>query len=180
MKAKLIPFLLIASGALFATRAHAVSGVINFTGEVKTNTCKINAANDGSANISVTLPPVSAGALSVSGATAGYTRFAVNLTDCHKNSSSSAYVYFEPRANADPVTGHLKLDTTSSAGAVQISILDANDKAIPLSSPAQNATPVPIAADGTATLNFATQYVATARAQGGTASAQVYFTIVYQ
>ncbi|QET01194.1 MULTISPECIES: fimbrial protein [Cupriavidus] len=180
MKAKLIPLLLVAGSALLATRAHAVSGTITFSGEVKTNTCKINDLKDSAANFTVPLPHVSADALSTSGATAGRTRFDIRLSDCNTDPAGSAYVHFEGSNDADPQSGHLKLESTAGAKNVQIALLDASGNSIPLNGNAPIPTAVPIGTDGSATLHYAAQYVATGKAQGGKATARVNFTIVYQ
>ncbi|CAG2152997.1 fimbrial protein [Cupriavidus plantarum] len=185
MNAKLLSLLLIASSTLLVMRAHAASGTITFNGKVNTSTCKINGLADGAADIHVALPTVSADALKTPGATAGLTPFTMRLTGCDPKAGRVS-ANFEPSTNLDLTTGHLKLDSGagmsggSAATNVQIALLNGDGSRISLNGGNQNAMSAIVEADGSATLKYAAEYVATGPALGGIATARVLYTITYQ
>ncbi|HEF5869489.1 TPA: type 1 fimbrial protein [Burkholderia cenocepacia] len=176
-----------------ANTAHASDGTINFTGSVVASTCKING---GTNDLTVALPKASTNQLAAVGATAGRTPFTLTLSGCATDKKDGESVIpapvkkvsvaFEPGPNVDLATGRLKLTGADAANGVQIAIL--NDKYDPIKigaeSSAQGAQTVDIdtaaGGTGTATLQFAAQYVATsATVTGGSANSFVTYSLVY-
>ncbi|WP_334043053.1 fimbrial protein [Burkholderia ambifaria] len=176
-----------------ANTAHASDGTINFTGSIVASTCKINGGNN---DLTVALPRASANQLTAVGATAGRTPFTLTLSGCATDQKvgenavpapvKKVSIAFEPGPNVDLATGRLKLTGTDAASGVQIAIL--NDKYEPIKvgaeSSAQGAQTVDIdtaaGGTGTATLQFAAQYVATsATVTGGSANSSVTYSLVY-
>ncbi|MDN7994199.1 fimbrial protein [Burkholderia orbicola] len=173
--------------------AHASDGTINFTGSVVASTCKING---GTNDVTVALPKASTNQLTAVGATAGRTPFTLTLSGCATDKKEGentipapvkkVSVAFEPGPNVDLATGRLKLTGADAASGVQIAIL--NDKYDPIKigaeSSAQGSQIVDIdtaaGGTGTATLQFAAQYVATSAAvTGGSANSFVTYSLVY-
>jgi len=176
-----------------ATTAHASDGTINFTGAIVASTCKING---GTNDLTVALPKASTNQLTAVGATVGRTPFTLTLSGCatDKKDGENAIpapvkkvsVAFEPGPNVDLATGRLNLTGTDAASGVQIAIL--NDKYAPIKigaeSSAQGTQTVDIdtaeGGTGTATLQFAAQYVATsATVTGGSANSFVTYSLIY-
>ncbi|KVD47577.1 fimbrial protein [Burkholderia sp. ABCPW 11] len=173
--------------------AHASDGTINFTGAVVASTCKING---GTNDLTVPLPKVSTNQLSAAGATAGSTPFTLSLSGCTTDKKDAANtvipapvkkvsVAFEPGANVNLATGRLKPTGADAAGNVEIGIL--NDKYQPIKIGAESSTQGVQIVDidtaeggtGTATLQFAAQYVATGEVTGGSANSFVTYSLTY-
>lgn len=116
---------LIAACLAMPQGALASDGTISFGGKIDNNTCVVDT---NSKNLTVTLPTVSAAALAYDGATAGLTRFSLDLI-CQKafswstgNYLAGPVLYFE----ADPIntdfrTGNL-INTASSDAASNVQI----------------------------------------------------------
>ncbi|NTZ09172.1 fimbrial protein [Burkholderia metallica] len=174
--------------------AYASDGTINFTGSVVASTCKING---GTNDLTVPLPKASTNQLASVGATAGRTPFTLTLSGCATDQKpetgdpipapvKKVSVAFEPGPNVDLATGRLKLSGADAASGVQIAIL--NDKYEPIKIGAESSAQGVQVADidtavggtGTATLQFAAQYVATsATVSGGSANSYVTYSLVY-
>ncbi|VWD47677.1 fimbrial protein [Burkholderia contaminans] len=176
-----------------ANTAQASDGTINFTGSIVASTCKING---GTNDLTVALPKASTNQLTAVGATAGRTPFKLTLSGCATDQKAGetttpapvkkVSVAFEPGPNVDLATGRLNLTGTGAAGGVQIAIL--NDKYAPIKigaeSSAQGVQTVDIdtavGGTGSATLQFAAQYVATSSTvTGGSANSSVTYSLVY-
>jgi major type 1 subunit fimbrin (pilin) len=147
---------------------------LNFTGNITANSCVINA---NSPNLSVNLGDVPATALASASARAGQTPVQIVLTGCTPSATKVA-AKFESGL-ADPATGHLPLDASSTASNVQIAIFDTTDTdhkfgQAPAASAYQTLT------GGAATLNYSAWYVATGQATVGTANANATYTLSYQ
>lgn len=92
---------------------------------------------------------------------------------------------FEPGPNVNLETGRLKLAGADAAGNVEIGIL--NDKYEPIKIGAEGFAQGAQIADidtaeggtGTATLQFAAQYVATGAVTGGSANSFVTYSLIY-
>lgn len=171
-----------AAGIAAASPAFAVDGTINFSGSVTGTTCRINGVTTGPASISVTLPNVSTTSLSTVGATAGYTPFAISLSQCAAN--TKATTYFEQGGNIDSATGNLKNTASGGAANVQIQLLNGDNTAITLNGATttlQNSKQITTNASGVGTLNYVAQYIApTGSAGAGTVTSSVTFTMQYQ
>lgn len=165
--------------AMLSSTAQAADGTITINGEITAQTCQIS-GNGGGKDFTVTLPTVSTSALPTAGATAGRTPFNISLSNCSPNSGNVA-VYFEPGANVDSRTGHLKNTAASGAEYVQVGLLNADHSDINLGAGdgAQNMQFVALDA-GKATLNYFAQYVATDAATAGTVTTNTLYSIVYQ
>lgn len=78
------------NGSYYCTAAAATKTVIIFQSGGVTFTASTCSVSSGSQNMTVTLPPVATSALGAVGATAGTTRFGINLTGCRSNLGVSA------------------------------------------------------------------------------------------
>ncbi|NNH17993.1 fimbrial subunit [Bordetella trematum] len=92
----------------------AADGTITITGEITSQTCKINGA-EPPANLLVTLPRISTTALKNTNDVAGATAFQIKLTDCPATlDNKNLKAYFEPGGTVDPATHNLIAYTTTS------------------------------------------------------------------
>ncbi|KFL49732.1 fimbrial protein [Burkholderia pyrrocinia] len=188
---KKITMLMSVAGLSFAAMnaALASDGKINFTGSVVASTCKING---GTNDLTVALPKASTNQLAKAGATAGRTPFSLSLTGCTTDTTdggntipapvNKVSVAFEPGPNVNLATGRLTLTGADAAKNVEIGIL--NDKFSPIKvgaeSTSQGSQIVNIdTTAGTATLQYAAEYVATGAATGGSANSFVTYSLVY-
>ncbi|KVV39392.1 hypothetical protein WT27_14465 [Burkholderia territorii] len=165
--------------------SHAADGTIDFNGEVVSNTCTINGNNTGKSDFIVTLKSVPTSALKKDGDIAERTPWTIALTNCTP-ASGNVTVYFEPGPQVDFNTGRLKNDTGTAtngktyASNVEVGLLNSGFQPIHLGNDpsTQGVDVVPIGADGTATLKFYAQYVATGgAATPGPVHAQVMYTL---
>lgn len=167
--------------ALAASSAFASDGTINITGEVSAVTCTIN---NGTKDITVTLPKVSTAALP-NGQTAGRTRFQIALTGCTNSTGKSARAYFEPGTGSGvSAAGRLfnAAPATSSALNVSVELLDSNYALINpndnIDKP-QSAQLVPLVS-GAGTLTYYAQYYSFGTVTPGTVVASINYSIHYQ
>lgn len=187
-------FMSAAALAFVAMNAHAAEGTITFTGSVVASTCKING---GANDLTVPLPRAATNQLATVGATAGRTPFTLALSGCTTDKKGEdgetviaapvkkVSVAFEPGPNVDLGSGRLKITGADAATGVQIGIL--NDKYEPIKIGAESSTQGVQIADidtaiggaGTATLQFAAQYVATGPVTGGSANSFVTYSLTY-
>ena len=154
----------------------ATDGTINFTGEISENTCVVTLNNSSNGTGTVTLPTVSANALSVATSVAGMTPFTIDLSECQLSGLKMVSTYFEPGpyVNAD---GRLIPSDSSGAKNVEIQLLNSEQKAI-----VAGVLPIEKNDIGSATetsLSYFAQYYATGAATPGSLSSQVSYTIVY-
>jgi len=160
--------------------AHAADGTINFTGKITDKTCTIS--TPGGKDFAVNLPTVSKNTLAVAGAVAGRTPFAINLTKC---SAGNVATYFEPGATVDFNSGRLNNQAAANAaGNVQLQLLGANNQFLPIKAAGTNQAQdnsqwVTVDADGSANLNYAAEYYATAATTPGEVASSVKYTIIY-
>lgn len=162
--------------AMIPAFSYAADGKIDFGGEIGGQTCKIN---NGNPNMSVTLPKVSASSLATAGQTAGNTVFTVKLTECNP-ATGGARVFFEAGPTVDLATGRLKLDTSSTAKNVQISVANTNGDEIKIGQPNGATNPFISIASGSADLTYLARYYSQGNAQAGTTKTNVMYTIEYQ
>lgn len=173
--------------ALAASAAFASDGTITIDGEVSAVTCTIN---NGTKDITVTLPKVSATALANGGDTAGRTQFQIALTGCTNSTGNSARAYFEPGTGSGAgAAGRLTVLTgtdpiTNSAYATNLSIelLDSNFSMINvldnISKP-QSSQLVPLT-NGAGTLTYYAQYYSWGNTTPGPVKASIQYSIHYQ
>ncbi|RXV67499.1 type 1 fimbrial protein [Burkholderia stabilis] len=173
--------LLIVAGIAVSSNAHAVDGTVSFSGEVISSTCKIEGQSN---DLSVTLPPVSTAALDAVGSVAGRTPFSLSLSGCTVGDGNPVKVgvLFEPGANVDQSTGRLTADTgAGKAEGVQLNVLDAQQKHIPVGSQSStNTQMVDIGENGTAKLDYFTEYYAADAVKAGTVTSRVEYSLIYQ
>lgn len=118
--------LLATSLVIFSGYAAAVSNnTVQFQGEVNTQTCSVNVNGSDTTPI-VLLPTVSTNSLSTAQATAGSTKFLVNITGCN---TAAATIHTEFTGNNITTNGNL--GNTGTAANVSIQILD-SDGSTPL------------------------------------------------
>ncbi|KWE90232.1 fimbrial protein [Burkholderia territorii] len=164
--------------------SHAADGTIDFNGEVVSQTCTINGNNTGKSDFTVTLKSVPTSALKKDGDIAERTPWTIALTNCTP-ASGNVTVYFEPGPQVDFSTGRLKNDPgpingKAAATNVEVGLLNSGFQPIHLGNDpsTQGADVVAIGLDGTATLKFYAQYVATGgAATPGPVHAQVMYTL---
>lgn len=171
---------LVAAAFAMPALAHAADGTITFTGQVTAQTCTVNSGTGK--DFTVALPPVSASALAIDGATAGRTPFKIVLTGC-TTASGNVSTYFESGATIVTATGRLK-NAAGTATKVEVGLLndDATNTTIMLGAAqaSQNSQTFAVASN-TATLSYFAQYVATGGAAGvGTVNTSVMYTMSYQ
>lgn len=167
-------------GGLLSVPAVAVNGTITINGEVTAGTCAI-AVNGGSASTTVTLPTVSTNALGSVGQTAGMTGFNLVLSGCP--TTGSARAYFE-NIGVTQTTGNLNNKAITAGGKspaqnVEVQILSANNTPIDLRSNTGNNVWVNFSGTGTATLNYAAQYIATGSVIAGLVSSDLVYSLDY-
>jgi major type 1 subunit fimbrin (pilin) len=177
-KNNLLAVLLLAVAPL---AANAADGTITFNGKVTDKTCTIS--TPAGKDATYTLPTVSRTSLAATGATAGRTPFAINLSKC---SAGNVATYFEPGATVDFNTGRLlnQAAVANSAKNVQIQLLGDNNTFLPVlaagvGNAQANSQWVTVGTDGTANLNYYAEYYATAAATAGDVTTSVKYTIIY-
>jgi len=163
---------IIASALTMGNMAQAADGNIEFTGDIVANSCKVTGTSG--VNVGVDLGKVNVDALKTSGAYAAPTPFTIKLSDCA--SVNSASVTFD--GTLDSVNHSLlKLSHTGNvAKNVAVGIYEADSSTlIPLLTKSAAKTVI----DGAADLSFVAKYVATGKAEAGTANASATFTVKY-
>lgn len=165
---------LAASAAVVSSfSASAADGTINFSGEISSQTCKVEGGS-GPASKTVTLPRVAATSLATVGQTSGRTAFTLAMTEC---SGTSALVRFESGASVDAATGNLINQTTDGSNA-QIQILNASFTPINLQTNANSLSTA--ISEKAANLQFYAQYIAaTGAATAGKVTSNVQFSMDY-
>lgn len=174
MKLKALVALLVAVSSLLGMdAAQAADGTITFTGSIVATSCVIT----GGGNLTVTMPPVDASALSTAGKTATPTQFNIAMTGCP--ATTSLHALFEIGTNVDTTTGNLK--NTGTATNVQISLLNSALAAINIATQANNGagTGLTTTTAGAYTLSYYAQYIATGTAGAGTVASSVTYSLVY-
>lgn len=175
---------MIALGLLAAAQVHAAAasdGTINFTGEIKGQTCKVS-LNGGDSTGTVTLPTVAASMLKDEGQTAGTTRFTINLTECAtaqgETATGDVYAYFEQGAN---VNADGRLTNQGTAANVDLQLLDNANQVVNVGSSVQSTSPTTATLDdaGAATLTYSAQYYSTGGAGSGSVASSVTYSINY-
>ncbi|EKS9798747.1 MULTISPECIES: fimbrial protein [Burkholderia] len=177
---------------LAAGGAMASDGTINFSGSVVASTCQVDS---GTKDLTVKMPRAASSQLTAQGSTAGRTPFTLKLSGCTTDKDGTAApvkkvsVSFEPGPNVNIASGRLKptgAGTDGVASGVEIGIL--NDKFEPIKigaeSSAQQVQTVDIdtavGGTGSATLQFAAQYVGTGAAiKGGKMDSFVTYSLMY-
>lgn len=157
--------------------ANAADGLIDFTGSVVGNTCKINGGTGQ--NFTVNLPPVSAATLATAGSWAGRTPFQIKLTDCTP-ATGKVHALFELGPTINTTTGRLIVDA-GGAEKVEIGLLNSAFQPIVAGAAdgSQNTEILDID-NGNATMNFVAQYESLGGAKPGAANSRVHYTIIYQ
>ena len=179
MKTKLLSILIAAGVIAVSQNALAVDGTITFNGSITAQTCTINGNGSGSNNFTITLPTVSSSTLASAGQTAGRTPFHIVLTNCTPN-TGTVHTFFEAGPTTDSTTGNLILGAGGATN-VQLGLLNSDATAIKagFADASQNSKPVTFT-NGSATLSYYVQYVATGAATAGAANSNVLYTIAYQ
>jgi major type 1 subunit fimbrin (pilin) len=182
----ILPVIAIATGGLLGLAsfgANAADGTITFTGTVSDTTCSINGVTSGtSADKSITLPNVTAGTLSSTGATAGTsspTDLALTLSGC-SGAATKAIAHFENGSTVDQTSGNLI--NAGNATNVQVRLLNAKMQPINITTNANNqlATDGVTITGGAASPKYFAQYFATGKATAGTVNTSVQYTMQYQ
>jgi major type 1 subunit fimbrin (pilin) len=173
------------ASSFVALNAQASDGTINFVGKVIDTTCDIS-VDGGTADATVTLPTVSASTLGAATNTAGRTNFSMALTNCSAT-SGKVYTFFESGANVDPATGRLTNSAaTTPATNVDLQLIDSDGAVIKAGDSSQRTETVQVnlvddgsGTTGTAMLNYAVEYYATAAATAGEVQSSVTYSMSY-
>jgi major type 1 subunit fimbrin (pilin) len=180
---KIAMSLIAVSMALAGVTAHAGpssnGGVLTINGQLVANTCDVSGDGQGK-DFTVTLPTLSASALSDAGSSAGSTGFAIALTNCTP-ATGNVHTFWEYGANTLS-DGNLKNNGTATAVEVQLADYNGAMKTLDLSKAdgSQGSQNVSIAS-GKANLQYAAQYYSpTGGAGAGTVTTTVTYSIVYQ
>ena len=167
-------------------QARAADGTITINGTVTDTTCSINGVAPGApANVTTTLPTVSASSLGSAGQVAGTSNLGdlkLALSGC-SGSATKALARFENGPTVDQTTGNLINQASASpAQNVQVRLLNANFQPINIMTNANNdiATNGVAITGGNAVMNYFAQYYATGAAQPGSVNTSVQYTIQYQ
>ncbi|WP_245253976.1 fimbrial protein [Paraburkholderia sp. LEh10] len=169
--------------SLAGTAAHATptsnGGVVTINGQLMANTCTVSGNGQG-VNFTVTLPTLSASALSAAGSTAGATGFNIALSACTPT-TGNVHTFWEYGTNT-LADGNLKNNGTATNVEVQLLDYNGSQKVLNVSKAdgAQNAQTVAISG-GNASLQYAAQYASPAGgATVGTVTTTVTYSMVYQ
>lgn len=177
MRIKTSNALIAAIASVFiAQSAFAVDGTITINGQITDTTCSI-AVNNGTNDGTVTLPTVSANALSSIGSVAGTTPFNIVLSGCAGSTLNNAYAYFEPGPTVETSTGRLNNSSGTATGA-QVRLLDKASTPIVVGGTSQGGVVEDVSGGG-ATLGYYAQYYANSAVTAGVVATQVNYTIVY-
>jgi len=188
MKLRLSTLVLVAGGlfGIASLNARAADGTITIQGSVSDTTCSINGAASGTpADISVTLPTVQAGSLASAGAVAGTSNMGdiqMVLSGC-SGAASKAIARFENGSTVDQSSGYLKnMASANGAQNVQVRLLNASMQPINIVTGQNNdiASNGMAITGGSAVLKYFAQYFATGKAQAGSVSTSVQYTMQYQ
>jgi len=182
MKAKILT---VAIGGLLgfsSIGAHAADGTITITGTVTDTTCSIN-GDEAGVNFSktITLPTVTASALSATGAVAGTSQpsdLRFSLSGC--SAGTKAIASFENGPTVDQDTGNLI--NAGTAANVQVQLLNGLMQPINITTNSNNqlATNGAAITQGAADLKYYARYFATGKADAGTVTTSVQFSMQYQ
>jgi type 1 fimbria pilin len=161
------------------TTNSAVQTVIIFQSGGVTITASTCSVSTGSQNVTVTLPSVSVSALGAVGATAGTTRFGINLTGCSSSLAVSAML-----STSNPFAGPNGVITSTTgagyAGGVGIQILQPNG-VTPVTFDTAFPTGTTSGANSNYTFNlYARYYQTTAPVTPGQVQATATYTLTYQ
>ncbi|WP_417330316.1 fimbrial protein [Halomonas cupida] len=183
MKKALTVTAFIAASLATSMGTLASDGKITINGLVTDSSCSI-AVNGGSGEATVTLPTVSTSSLAAAGDVAGATPIVMQLTGCP--SSGSVRAFFETD-NVDVGTGYLVNNAVAGADNVEVQIVNGMDGSeINLGDNTGNdyvdfvSTGGESGAEGSATLNYAAQYVALDAATAGKVETALVYTLDYQ
>ena len=178
MKKIVLPLIATAMG-LVGSAAYASDGTVTINGQISAETCTVSGNGQGK-SFTVTLPTVSASALSTAGATAGSTGFAIDLTGCTPQ-TGNVHTFWEYGANTLS-DGNLLNNGTATNVEVQLQDMNGSIQSIDVSKAdgAQNSQSVAINA-GTAKLQYAAQYLTPAGgATAGNVTTSVTYSMSYQ
>ena len=171
-------FLLSLLAVASSSPVMASSGTITFNGGVVASTCTVT-LNGSSSSGTVTMDNVALGLLGVIGDTAAQTSFTLNLAGCTTVTGQTLVnAFFEAGAGVDVTSGNLI--NTGTATNVAIQLLVANSMAQIIPGSQTQAQPASISIpEGTGTLAYVAQYIATGAATAGTILSSVTYTLVY-
>ncbi|RQB74126.1 fimbrial protein [Pseudomonas aeruginosa] len=178
---------LVASGTLLALMspvAHAVDGIVNFSGNITDVACDINGQAPGAGNVTnVNLGIVSPADFTAVGTSSTFENFDLVLSGAGCTDTKKVSIAFAPVGNVDRITGNLMLMGPSEAKGVQIQIFNnsaGSTTKIPLGS--VEASPQQATIDkNTATLKYKASYVSTAAAvTAGTGLSHIRYVLAYE
>ncbi|MBH8872943.1 fimbrial protein [Pseudomonas aeruginosa] len=178
---------LAASGALLALMspmAHAVDGIVNFSGNITDVSCDINGQAPGAGNVTnVDLGIVAPTHFTAVGTSTTFKEFQLVLSGAGCADDRKVSIAFDPVTNIDRNTGNLTLMGPAEAKGVQIQIFNnsaTSTTKIPLGSVEASPQKATITKN-TATLMYKASYVSTEKTvTAGTGLSHIRYVLAYQ
>ncbi len=178
---------LVASGTLLALMspvAHAVDGIVNFSGNITDVACDINGQAPGAGNVTnVDLGIVAPTHFTAVGTNSTFQEFDLVLSGAGCTNDKKVSIAFDTVTNVDRISGNLMPMGPSKAKGVQIQIFNnsaANTTKIPLG--LVEAAPQKATIDkNTATLKYKASYVSTEKTViAGTGLSHIRYLLAYE
>ncbi|CDO83590.1 fimbrial subunit CupB1 [Pseudomonas aeruginosa] len=178
---------LVASGTLLALMspvAHAVDGIVNFSGNITDVACDINGQAPGAGNVTnVDLGIVAPTHFTAVGTNSTFQEFDLVLSGAGCTNDKKVSIAFDTVTNVDRISGNLMLMGPSKAKGVQIQIFNnsaANTTKIPLGL-VEAAPQKAIIDKNTATLKYKASYVSTEKTViAGTGLSHIRYLLAYE
>lgn len=178
---------LVASGTLLALMspvAHAVDGIVNFSGNITDVACDINGQAPGAGNVTnVDLGIVAPTHFTAVGTNSTFQEFDLVLSGAGCTNDKKVSIAFDPVTNVDRISGNLMLMGPSEAKGVQIQIFNnsaASTTKIPLGS-VEAAPQKATVLKNTATLKYKASYVSTEKTvTAGTGLSHIRYLLAYE
>lgn len=163
-----------------ADGSQAQTAQVSFTGNLLATTCVVNINGSNSSDGVVTLPSVASSVLANAGDVAGRIGWRVQV-------GAAGSECLAPRVqlgfrNAGNVNAAGRLSNTGDADNVEVQLLNMNDVGAPpidLSTNANSQVREIPPTTGFVVLNYAAEYYATGRAEGGSVATSVQYDLVY-
>ena len=168
------------TGVFAAGHAHAADGSIIVTGNIVSPTCSASGDGAGGEDFTVSLPNITTAQLPTPGSTSVSAPYVIRIngsaTTCPDGTRVA--IFYDPASpQIDAATGNLRLASGSTAAGVQIQVLNEANTVLDLRRSTQSAIATVIG--GSASIGFATRYVAMTAVRAGSATTSVLYTLAY-
>lgn len=165
-----------------ASQSFAMTGIVQFSGEISSETCTAEVGSAGTETAVVNLPKVALGSLSSVGTTAADTKFSIKIVasgggDCDIENTVSG-IYFEP--NSQQINNDGRLNNTAADGAKDIELRLLNNIKQPINLTKNYGDQESSAISENVFNYYAQYYAASDAATAGKVVSEVNYTIVYK